>query len=79
MYCAPRVGERVSRATLRRGVFRATIIPDRFLSDSLFHYVVQRTGSKAILAWGQEHSEFAARNAALRQIEHLVESDRKLA
>ncbi len=69
----------MSRATLRRGVFRATIIPDRFLSESLFHYVVQRTGSRAILAWGQEQSEFAARHAALRQIEFLIESERHTA
>jgi hypothetical protein len=67
----------VSKATLRRGVFRATIVPDRFLNDSLFHYVVQRKASKEILAWGQESSQVAARNAALRQIEFLQESEKK--
>ncbi len=69
----------MSKATLRRGIYRATVIPDRFLSDSLFHYVIQRTGSRDVLAWGQEHSVIAARHAALRQIEFLRESESKLA
>ncbi len=69
----------MSKATLRRGIYRASIIPDRFLSDSLFHYVVQRTGSKEILAWGQERNEFAARNAALRQMEFLLGGKQRLA
>ena len=69
----------MSKATLRRGIYRATIVPDRFQSDSLFHYVIQRTGSRDVLAWGQEHSEPAARNAAMRQIEFLLENETKFA
>lgn len=63
------------KTTLRRGIYRATIVPDRFQSELLFHYVVQRTGSRDVLAWGQERNEFAARSTALRQIEFLIESE----
>ena len=60
---------------LRRGVFRAEIIPDRFRPRSLFHYIVQREGSRAILAWGQEKSADAAREAAEHQISRLLEAN----
>ena len=62
-------------ATLRRGPFRAHILPDRFHRNSLFHYVVQRKGERAVLAWGQERSVDAARRAAERQIALLMESE----
>ena len=55
-------------ARLRRGVYCADIVPDRFFPRSLFHYVVMREGSKDILAWGQERSE----NAALAEAEHQI-------
>jgi hypothetical protein len=58
---------------LRRGLFSAAIIPDRFRAGSLFHYVVQRQDSAEILAWGQERSENAAVEAAEHQIVRLLE------
>jgi hypothetical protein len=65
----------VPLATLRRGPFRASILPDRFHGNSLLHYVVQRKGSRNVLAWGQERTLAAARHAAERQIDLLMESE----
>ncbi len=58
---------------LRRGVFRAEVIPDRFRPSALYHYVVQREGSSEVLAWGQERSHDAAAQAAERHIQRLYE------
>jgi hypothetical protein len=62
-------------ATLRRGPFRAQIVPDRFYRNRLFHFVIQRQGSAAVLAWGQERSLEEARHAAERRLELLMESE----
>ena len=62
-------------ATLRRGPFRAQILPDRFYRNSLFHYVIQRKGSRDVLAWGQERTIASARHAAERQMDLLMESE----
>ena len=59
---------------LRRGVFCAAIIPDRFRPGSLFHYVIQRHGCAEVLAWGQERSENAAVEAAKHQIARLLDT-----
>jgi hypothetical protein len=64
-----------SLGTLRRGPFRATILPDRYHRDGLFHYVIQRKGEREILAWGQEHTREDALFAAGRQIDLLLESE----
>lgn len=62
-------------ATLRRGPFRADVLPDRFYRNSLFHYVVQRKGAREVLAWGQERTIAGARHAAERQMDLLMESE----
>jgi hypothetical protein len=64
-----------SLRTLRRGPFRADILPDRYRRTDIFHYVVQRNGSREVLACGQERSKAAAISAAERQLELLMESE----
>jgi len=62
-------------ATLRRGPFRADILLDRYRRDDIFHYVIQRKGSREVCAWGQERSKAAALSAAERQIDLLLGSE----
>jgi hypothetical protein len=64
-------------ATLRRGPFRAQIFPDRFYGTALLHYVVQRKGSRDVLAWGQERTLAEARTAAERRMHLLMESEER--
>jgi hypothetical protein len=55
----------LNKLRLRRGVFLIDVIPDTLHPKSLFHYVVQRDGTREILALGQERTATAAREAGL--------------
>jgi hypothetical protein len=63
-----------SLGTLRRGAFRATIVPDRY-RGGLFHYVIQKKGEREVLAMGQESSREAAMSAAERQMEFMMSNE----
>ncbi|HET9280761.1 MAG TPA: hypothetical protein VFR24_02255 [Candidatus Angelobacter sp.] len=65
-----------TRLTL--GEYIADILLDaRHHNAEIFHWIVQRVGSAAIVHWGQEHTFEAAKTAAQNCLESLANQQKK--
>lgn len=57
---------------IRKQGFFADILYDGRSQPAVYHYIVQREGSKEILHWNQESSEERAIKAARKELQRLA-------
>lgn len=62
---------------LTQGGYIADILLDARHNAEIFHWIVQRVGSAAIVHWGQEHTFEAAKTAAQNCLESLANQQKK--
>ena len=61
---------------LRRGQFFADFRRDGRLSPDVYHCIIQRDGSDAILSWTQHRTLEAAMRAAEAELKRLAEQEK---
>lgn len=61
------------------GDYIADILLDTRSPGAIYHWIVQRVGSAAIIQWGQEHTYDGAHSAALEYLESFSHTDEKKA
>jgi hypothetical protein len=61
------------------GNYIADILLDARPNGTIFHWIVQRVGSAAIIQWGQEYSFEDAHSAVTAYLENLSSADQKKA
>jgi hypothetical protein len=59
------------------GDYIADILLDARHDGTLYHWIVQRVGSAAIIQWGQEYSFEEAYSAVKTYLENLSSTDKK--
>ncbi len=66
-----------TRLTL--GDYLADILLDARQDGTIYHWIVQRVGSAAIVQWGQEYTFEDAHSAVITYLENLSHTDKKKA
>jgi len=66
-----------TRLTL--GAYLADILLDARQDGTIYHWIVQRIGSAAIVQWGQEYTFDDAHSAVTTYLENLSHTDKKKA
>lgn len=61
------------------GDYIADILIDARHDGTIYHWIVQRVGSAAIIQWGQEYTFEDAHSAVKTYLEKLSDSDKKKA
>jgi hypothetical protein len=64
-----------SNTRLTRGSYIADIFLDQRNTPHIFHWIVQKVGSAAILHWGQEYTFESAHQAATSYLEERSRRD----
>jgi hypothetical protein len=61
------------------GDYIADILLDARLDGTIYHWIVQRVGSAAIIQWGQEYTFEDAYSTVSAYLENLNDTDKKKA
>lgn len=61
------------------GEYIADILLDARADGTIYHWIVQRVGSAAIIQWGQEYTFEDAHSAVTAYLENLSNTDKKKA
>ena len=61
------------------GDYIADILLDARSNGAIYHWIVQRVGSAAIIQWGQEYTFDDAHSAVKAYLENLSQTDKKKA
>lgn len=76
---APKQAPEPSNTRLSVGDYIADILLDARPSGTIYHWIVQRIGSAAIIRWGQEYTFEDAYSAVKAYLETLDQTDQKKA
>lgn len=77
MVAAAKQAKEPGNTRLTVGEYIADILLDARHNAEIFHWIVQRVGSAAIVHWGQEHTFEAAKTAAQNCLESLANQQKK--
>lgn len=72
MVAAARQAQEPGNTRLTLGDYIADVLLDTRHNAKIFHWIVQRVGSVAIVHWGQEYTFEAAKSAAEACLENLA-------
>ena len=74
LVAVPKQAQEPGNTRLTIGEYIADILLDERHNAKIFHWIVQRIGSAAIVHWGQEYTFEEAKLAAQNSLENLAQN-----